>query len=170
MRIFLIGYMGSGKSKVAEALGKIVQLPVIHTDSLVESHVNKSISEIFQSAGQEHFRELEKEVLHTTINHKNVIVSTGGGLPCYFDNMDWMNSNGITVYLEANPGLLFHRLSSAKEGRPLIENLNDVELMEQISGQLAIRSPYYQKAKLTVNAASVNVKSLAEKIENFSKQ
>jgi shikimate kinase len=156
--------MGSGKSKVAEALGKILNLPVVHTDILVEEMEGKSISDIFKSSGQEHFREIEKKVLHSTIEKNDLIVSTGGGLPCYFDNMEWMNENGITVYLEANPGLLFHRLSSAKEGRPLIENLSDVELMEQISGHLAVRSPIYKKAKLSINAASVNVKALAELI------
>lgn len=156
--------MGSGKSKVADALGKILELPVIHTDKLVEEKEGKSISEIFESSGQEYFRDLEKIALHSTINKNDVVVSTGGGLPCYFDNMEWMNQNGITIYLEANPGLLFHRLSNAKAGRPLIENLNDVDLMEQISGHLAIRSPYYKKAKITVNAASVNAKALAELI------
>ena len=166
MRIFLIGYMGSGKSKVAEALGKILELPVIHTDKLVEEKEGKSFSEIFESSGQEYFRDLEKEALHSTIIQSDVIVSTGGGLPCYFDNMEWMNQNGITVYLEANPGLLFHRLSNAKAGRPLIENLNDVDLMEQISGHLAVRSPYYKKAQIKINAASVNVKELAEMITN----
>lgn len=161
--------MGSGKSKVAEALGKILELPVVHTDDLVEKLEGKSISDIFNSSGQEHFRELERKVLQSTIDYKDVIISTGGGLPCYFDNMEWMNKNGITVYLEANPGLLFHRLSSAKSGRPLIENLNDVELMEQISGHLAVRSPIYRKAKLSIGAASVNVKALAELIINNEK-
>lgn len=167
MKVFLIGYMGSGKSKVAEALGKILELPVVHTDELVEKSEGKSISEIFKTSGQEHFRELERNALHSLSENNNVIVSTGGGLPCYFDNMDYMNAVGVTVYLEANPGLLFHRLSNNRSGRPLIENLNDVELMEQISGHLAIRSPFYKKAQITINAASVNVKSLSELITNY---
>ena len=159
--------MGSGKSKVAENLGRILGLEVLDTDQLIESLEKRSISEIFNSSGQEYFREKEKEILHATLENENIIVSTGGGLPCFFDNMEWMNTNGLTVYLEANPGLLFHRLSGAKAGRPLIEKLDDVELMEQISRHIAIRTPYYSKAKIVIGAASVNVKSLAEKIQDY---
>ena len=166
MKVFLIGYMGSEKSKMAEALGKILELPVVHTDKLVEEAEGKSISEIFKTSGQEHFRELEKNALHSLAENNNVVVSTGGGLPCFFDNMDYMNAVGITVYLEANPGLLFHRLFNNRAGRPLIEDLNDVELMEQISGHLAVRSPFYKKAQIVVNAASVNVKILSDLIIN----
>ena len=115
MRIFLIGYMGSGKSKVAEALGKILELPVIHTDKLVEEKEGKSISEILNRQGKSTFVILKR--LYIQQLSSDVIVSTGGGLPCYFDNMEWMNQNGITEHLEAN-GLLFHRLSNAKAGRP----------------------------------------------------
>ena len=107
MRIFLIGYMGSGKSKVAEALGKILELPVIHTDKLVEEKEGKSISEIFESSGQEYFRDLEKEALHSTIIQSDVIVSTGGGLPCYFDNMEWMNQMESPFILKQTPDYFF---------------------------------------------------------------
>ncbi|MBL0103956.1 MAG: hypothetical protein IPP51_09500 [Bacteroidetes bacterium] len=107
---------------------------------------------------------MEKTALRSTISLENVIVSTGGGTPCFLDNMKWMNENGTTVYLEANPGLLFHRLAGNKKGRPLIEKLSDVELMEQITGHLAIRIPFYRQAKITVPAASLNVKELAEKL------
>lgn len=165
MKIFIIGYMGSGKSKTAEALSKLLKLPLIDTDQEVEKLEGKTISEIFNSTGQDYFRELEKEILRATEKVEAAIISTGGGLPCYNDNMEWMNQHGITIYLEANPGLLFHRLSGSKSGRPLIENLNDVEMMEQISGHLAIRSSIYKKADIIVNAASLNVKLLAEKIQ-----
>jgi shikimate kinase len=164
MKIFLIGYMGSGKSKAGESLAKLLNLPFIETDKVVETREGKSISAIFETSGQEYFREVEKAVLHETVSVKDAVVSTGGGLPCYSDNMQWMNDNGITVYLDANPGLLFHRLSVSKVGRPLIEKLNDVDLMEQITGHLAIRLPYYRQAKVVVPAASLNVKALAEKL------
>lgn len=169
MKVFLIGYMGSGKSKTAEAVGKLLKLKVIDLDAQIMKEQGMSISEIFEKFGQEHFRLLEKTALHNTIKEKNVVISTGGGTPCYFDNMEWMNNHGITVYLEANAGLLFHRLSSAKAGRPLIENLSDVELMEQISGHLAVRVPFYRQAKLIVSAASLQPKALAEKIMALSK-
>jgi shikimate kinase len=164
MRIYLIGYMGSGKSKTAEALAKLFNYPVIDIDRRIETEQQKTVSEIFSTSGQEAFREMEKEALRKTAEHENLIVATGGGLPCYHNNMEWMNANGITVYLEANPGLLFHRLATSKSGRPLIENLADVELMEQITGHLAIRIPVYRQAQIIVNAASLNVKQLFELI------
>ena len=163
-RVFLIGYMGSGKSKTAEPLAKQLGFLVVDLDRIIEEKAGKSISAIFETEGQETFREIEKEILHSTLSLKNVVVSTGGGTPCFGDNMNWMNANGITVYLEANPGLLFHRLAGNKQGRPLIENLSDVELMEQITGHLAIRIPFYRQAKITFPAASIDIKALAAKI------
>ncbi len=169
MRIYLVGYMGSGKTKTAEALAKIFNYKIADTDKLVVDKTGKTISSVFEIEGQEFFRDIEKDVLRSTAKSENIIVATGGGTPCYFDNMDWMNENGVTVYLEANAGLLFHRLATSRAGRPLIEKLNDIELVEQITGHLAVRIPVYRKAMITVNAASLNPKSLAEKIRAFSK-
>jgi shikimate kinase len=161
--------MGSGKSKTAEALGKILNLKVIDLDESVSTTEGKSVSEIFNVYGQDYFRAAEQKALHNTLTEPDVVIATGGGTPCFFDNMEWMNANGITVYLEANAGLLFHRLSLSKAGRPLIENLEDVELMEQISGHLANRNPFYKMADITVNAASLNAKVLASKIREVQK-
>ncbi len=161
--------MGSGKSKTGEALAKILKIPFVDTDTLIENKTALSISEFFELNGEEPFRKIEQEVLHSTTSLDNIIIATGGGTPCYKDNMEWMNHNGITVYLEANSGLLFHRLAISKAGRPLIEKLNDVELMEQISGALAIRTPIYSKADISYKAANLNVKELAEKIKIFKK-
>lgn len=164
MRVYLIGYMGSGKTKTAEALGKLLKIEVLDLDTLISEKESMSISDIFKIKGEAYFRQLEREQLHQTGQMSSAVISTGGGTPCYFNNMEWMNEQGITVYLEASPGLLFHRLSSSKAGRPLIEKLDDVGLMEQISGHLLQRIPFYQKAKIVVPAASLQVKSLAEKI------
>ena len=95
-------------------------------------------------------------------------MSTGGGLPAYSDNMQQMNEQGLTVYLEANAGLLFHRLLQSRQGRPLLEGLSDVELMEKINTHLAERIPFYEQAKLKVPAASLNVKKLAAEIQSFN--
>jgi shikimate kinase len=167
MRIYLVGYMGSGKTKTAEALSKIFNFKIADTDKLVVEKTGRTISSVFEIEGQEFFRDIEKDVLRNTIKQENIIVATGGGTPCFFDNMEWMNAHGITVYLEANPGLLFHRLATSRAGRPLIESLNDIELMEQITGHLAVRIPVYRKAMITVNAADLNAKALAEKIKVF---
>jgi shikimate kinase len=169
MRIYLVGYMGSGKTKTAEALSKIFNFKTVDTDNLVVEKTGKTISTVFEIEGQEFFRDIERDVLRSTAKNDNIIVSTGGGTPCYFDNMNWMNEHGITIYLEANSGLLFHRLATSKSGRPLIEKLDDVELMEQITGHLAVRVPVYREAKIIVNAINLDVKKLAEKIKNFSK-
>ncbi len=170
MKVFLIGYMGSGKSKTAETLAKLLKFQWVDIDSQIQIKEGRSISQIFETSGQEYFREIEKKTLHEINLSENIVVSTGGGMPCYFDNMEWMNNNGLTVYLEANAGLLFHRLASMREGRPLIEKLNDVELMEQILSHLIHRIPFYKKAKLIVGAANINVKLLAEKITEFQKK
>jgi shikimate kinase len=159
--------MGSGKSKTAESLSKLLKLKWLDTDKLIEERSGKSITEYFHEHGPESFRILEREVLHSTAGIKDVVVSTGGGAPCYFDNMEWMNKMGITVYLEANPGLLFHRLATSKGERPLIQNLSDVELMEQIASHLVERTPFYSKAKITVKAADMNVKSLSDQIKKI---
>lgn len=167
MRIYLVGYMASGKSKIAEALSKVLNIPFVDTDALLEKKEGKTIATIFETSGQEYFRKLENQVLMQTEKSENIIVSTGGGLPCFHNNMDWMNAKGITIYLEANAGLLFHRLAASKGDRPLLKNLNDIELMEQITGHLAVRIPFYKTAKITVSAANLNAKTLADKILKF---
>ena len=167
MRIYLVGYMASGKSKISDALSKLLLIPFVDTDTLIEMQVGRTIENIFETSGQEFFRKLENLVLLETAKSENIIVSTGGGLPSFNANMDWMNANGITIYLEANAGLLFHRLATSRGNRPLLKNLTDIELMEQITGHLAERIPIYKKAKIIVSAANLNAKTLADKILKF---
>jgi len=167
MKIYLIGYMGSGKSKAGKALASAVKYKFVDTDEMIEEDEKKSISEIFSEQGEAYFRQLEHKALMKTASLDKVVIATGGGLPCFDDHMHWMNENGITVYLEANEGILFHRLASNRKERPLLENLNDVELMEQISRHLIKRSPVYELARIKVNAASLNIQSLVTKIEKM---
>ena len=165
MRIYLVGYMCSGKSKVGLALSKAMSFKYLDTDLAIEEEAGKSIQKIFTENGEEYFRKLESKVLHQTSSLNKTVIATGGGLPCFHNNMNWMNEQGITVYLEANEGVLFHRLASSKQERPLIQSLNDVELMERISRDLVIRTPVYQLAKIKVNAANLNLNVLMQKIE-----
>lgn len=167
MRIYLIGYMGSGKSKAGKALATAMRYKFFDTDLMIGEETGKTIQQIFSAKGEEYFRKLENKILQKTFSMNRIVVATGGGLPCFHENMKAMNEHGITVYLEANEGLLFHRLATSKQGRPLIENLNDVELMEQIARHLTERSPVYNLAKIKVNAANLNVKLLQQKIEKL---
>ena len=167
MRIYLVGYMCSGKSKVGLALSKAMRFKYFDTDLGIEEEAGKSIRKIFIEHGEEYFRMLETKILYKTSFLNKVVIATGGGLPCYHDNMTWMNEKGITVYLEAKEGLLFHRLASSRQERPLIDNLNDVELMERISRDLIQRSPVYQLAKIKVNAANINLNLLKHKLEKL---
>ena len=170
MKIFLIGYMGSGKTGTGKELSKILKYDFTDTDELVEKKTGKSIREIFETAGQDTFRSMESEALRRLRDKSKVVIATGGGLPVFNGNMQWMNEHGITVYLEANAGLLFHRLAASKKDRPLISGLHEVELMEQISGHLAVRIPIYREADLTVPAADMDVKQLAAKIRALKKK
>ncbi len=167
MRIYFIGYMASGKSKAGKALAAAMRYKFLDTDVMIEEETGKTVQQIFSERGEEFFRELERKTLLKTESMNRVVVSTGGGLPCFYENIEWMNDHGVTIYLEANEGLLFHRLATSKQGRPLLENLNDVELMEQISRHLTERAPVYNLAKIKVNALSLNVKLLQQKIEKL---
>lgn len=164
MNIFLIGYMGSGKSKTGEALAKALNYSFVDTDQLIEKQTGKTIAELFFAPGPEEFRLMEKKLIRNLSEETNQVISTGGGLPCYFDNMEWMNDHGLTIYLEANAGLLFHRLVRNRKGRPLIENISDVNLMEQIQNHLIDRVPVYDQAQLKVGAASLDVKMLTSEV------
>ncbi|MCX6291864.1 MAG: AAA family ATPase [Bacteroidetes bacterium] len=164
MRIYLVGYMGSGKSKAGKALAAAMRCKFLDTDAMIEESAGMNVPLLFSEKGEDYFRRLEKKILRLTEQHPNVVVATGGGLPCFHDNMNWMNEHGITVYLEANEGLLFHRLATSKQERPLLQNLDAVSLMEKISRHLTERTPVYNLAKIKINAASLNVKALQQKL------
>ena len=119
MKIFLIGFMGSGKTTLGRKLASKMGYEFIDLDHKLEQQVELSIAEYFSFFGEDAFRKLESTVLKKTPYPENVIISTGGGLPCYFDNMDWMKANGKVVYIKLSPKTLADRLESGKEERPL---------------------------------------------------
>lgn len=148
MRYFLIGYMGSGKSYQGRRMATSLGLPFIDLDCWIEQHEDSSIVTIFKEKGEHYFREKEREALQYIIkNYSHVIVATGGGTPCYFDNIERMNQAGETIFLNTSKEIIFQRLNRNRTFRPLIAQLTDIELMEFIEKHLAIRLPYYLKAK-----------------------
>ena len=158
--IFLIGYMGSGKTTLAKKLASKLELPFIDTDDEIVKQIGMSITEYFQLHGEEKFRELERKQLLKTAQ-QNAIVSTGGGSPCFFDNMQWMNENGISVYLQMSPKSLFDRLSQSKPNkRPILIGKTEEELFNFITEKLTEREPFYQQAHLIIDHINTPIDDL----------
>ena len=161
-RIILIGYMGSGKTTVGKALSKETGMMFYDLDWYIESRMRKSVSAIFAERGEETFRKLEYNMLHEVAEFEDVIISCGGGTPCFFDNMDYLNQQGDVVYLKADPETLYQHLLMAKVERPLLKGKSADELIAYITQHLSERAPYYEKAHYTLD---VNVLDDNDKIK-----
>lgn len=150
-RIFLIGYMGAGKTTLGKAFARAMGLTFVDLDWYIEERFHKSIRQLFTERGEDGFRELERRMLHEAGEFEDVVISVGGGTPCFFDNVDYMNSAGETVFLDVDIKVLFRRLKVAKQQRPLLDGKTDEELMAFIQEALRTRLPFYTRAKHTFN-------------------
>ena len=150
-RIFLIGYMGAGKTTLGKAFARSLGLTFVDLDWYIEERYHKSIRQLFTEKGEDGFRELEKRMLHESSEFENVVISVGGGTPCFFDNMEYMNNAGETVFLDVDVRVLFRRLKAARQQRPLLDGKTDEELMLFIREALEKRLPFYKKAKHVFN-------------------
>ena len=148
-RVFLVGYMGVGKTTIGKLLSKELDVEFIDLDKYIEHSYRKTIQEIFAQKGEAKFRIIEREMLREVATFHNVLISTGGGTPCFFNNMDVMNQQGVTVYVKASVDQLMSRLLASKNVRPIIHNKSPEELKEFVTAHLAEREVYYSKAKLT---------------------
>jgi shikimate kinase len=162
MKIFLIGFMGSGKSTIGRKLARFLRYSFIDLDMLIENKAGMSIAEYFSENGEDHFRELERDILQKTEFEPNTVIATGGGAPCYYDNMDWMNRHGKTVYLLMEPKALANRLQNSKTERPLVKGLNGEELVNFIRLKLGSRETFYLESNYIVNGADLTAEKLAE--------
>ena len=161
--IFLLGYMGCGKSTKAKQLANRLNCSVIDLDAEIVSKTGRTIAEYFAEHGEDGFRNYESELLKTFDYPETCVVATGGGLPCFFDNMDWMNANGSTVYLQMEPAQLVSRLHK-REKRPLIAGMDDQQLLSFINVKLEERNPFYKKAKIIVDAFDLDVETLESRL------
>ncbi|MFR9166875.1 MAG: shikimate kinase [Dysgonomonas sp.] len=164
-RVFLIGYMGAGKTTIGKMLAKKMNLDFIDLDIYIESRYRKSINQIFSEFGENRFREIEKSILEEVSGFEDVVISTGGGTPCFFDNIGGMNQKGLTVYLKSPINILASRLHKLKDKRPLIKNKQKDELLEFISLNMEKREPYYLQAQIIYNTDDLNS---TEDLENIS--
>ncbi len=146
-RIFLIGYMGSGKTTIGKLVAKRLGYGFVDMDAHIEEKEFKSVAQIFAEKGEEQFRVMEQKCLHEVAEFENVVISTGGGAPCFFDNIDYMNSHGVTIYLKLTPAELAARLElSHANKRPLLANRKGKELEDFIAEGLSKRELYYNRA------------------------
>jgi len=147
-RIFLTGFMGSGKSHFGRRLSEALGIPFIDLDHWIEDQEGKSVQAIFQNSGEAAFREIEREALHQMIEYGQAVIACGGGAPCFFDNMEWMNRHGITVYLQTSVDELCRRLLPEMAHRPLLKGLDEQTLPGFIEEKLALREPFYLQSQV----------------------
>ena len=152
-RIILIGYMGSGKTTIGKALSKETGMMFYDMDWYIESRMRKTVSQIFAEKGEEGFRKSEYNMLHEVAEFEDVIISCGGGTPCFFDNMDYLNQQGDVVYLKATPEVLYKHLLMAKVERPLLKDKTPEELIAYITEHLKEREPFYTKARYSLDVS-----------------
>lgn len=164
MRIFLVGFMGAGKSVIGHRLAKSFNLSFYDLDEEIESHYKMSVSAIFQKYDEACFRKLETSVLESFSNKDNFVLSCGGGTPCFSENMAFMNSIGTTIYIKLPADELLERISNSYHKRPLTEGKSDEELASYVDAMLKKREPFYSMAKITVDASGTDKETLVEKI------
>jgi len=145
-RIILIGYMGSGKTTVGKALAKELGLQFYDLDWYIESRRRKTVPQLFAERGEDGFREIECNMLHEVAEFEDIVLSCGGGTPCFFDNMDYMNRQGEVIWLKADAEVLYKHLLMGKTERPLLKGKSPDELIAFIREQLEKREPFYAKA------------------------
>lgn len=169
MRIFLIGFMFSGKSTVGKKLASIMGYDFIDTDKYFEDKYKISILDFFEKFGEEMFRKFEHDILKELVVKDNVIISTGGGLPCFNENMDIINKEGFSIYLEMPFKAIINRQKNSKQKRPLLQNKTQEEIEEYLKALLTKREPIYKKSKITIDAQNIDFSYLKETIESYSK-
>ena len=152
-RIILIGYMGSGKTTVGKALAAELGMRFYDLDWYIEGRMRQTIAQIFSERGEEGFRKVEHNLLHELAEFEDILISCGGGTPCFFDNIDYLNQQGDTLYLKAEPEVLYKHLKMGKTIRPLLLNKTPEEVQHFISEQLQIREPFYQKARYMLDVS-----------------
>jgi shikimate kinase len=167
MRIYVVGYMGSGKSTLGRRLARYAGIPFIDLDKYIEERNCCSVPQIFAREGEEGFRKLERKALEEVSEFSDAVVATGGGAPCFFDNMELMNRTGITLFLDIRPEILARRLSKSKIERPLIKGKSPAELEKFIADNLQKRKPFYEQSRFRIDGSDMEPEEIMKIIEGI---
>lgn len=166
MKIFLIGYMGVGKTTIGKRLARRLKLPFRDLDAVITVEEDQTVQEIFERQGEATFRGLERKYLHELVNEEeSFVLATGGGTPCFYDNQLFMNANGLTIYLEMDILSITHRLIHSKDNRPLVAGKTDEELKQFVINHLESRKEYYNDCELIFPALGFNSHKLERLVE-----
>jgi shikimate kinase len=169
--LFLIGYMGAGKTLTGKALAKRLGWQFMDTDRFIENRYHKTINELFAEKGESFFREIERKTLLEVAQFENTVIATGGGAPCFFNNMEIMNNAGTTIYLKVSVNELAERLNSCKQDRPLVKDKSLEDLRSYIAGALDQRENWYSRAAIVYPAENITTKEDLEVMtENLVKR
>lgn len=160
--------MGSGKSTIGYKLAKNLNYAYVDLDYLIEEKYRITIPDLFAKYDEGAFRKLEKETLQETFDLSTTVISTGGGTPCFYENMKLINKNGLSVYIKLNPITLNERLLKSKKKRPLIAKKTPEEILEHINIQLAAREFYYNQSKMIIDGLSIDIDQLSNSIKNLN--
>jgi len=164
---FLIGFMGTGKSHWGKLWAAANKLTFVDLDELIEKEEDYTIAEIFDTKGEDYFRKIEKELLRKSGELKNTLIACGGGTPCFFENMQWMNDHGVTIFIRSRPTEILDRVMEEKEKRPLLKKLNQEELFFYIEQKLKEREPFYSQAQIKVESDSLDENSFAKIVSDI---
>ena len=170
MRVILVGFPGCGKSSVGKKLAAKLGYGFVDLDEAFEEEYHITIPDFFQKYNETAFRSCERKVLINKLQEDDIVLSSGGGTPCFSDNMQLMRDSGIVVYIKMAPVSLFDRLSHAKRPRPLVQNKTPEELQQYIDNTLPLREPVYQQAHLTVKGESIDIEALCEEVRKMKVQ
>jgi len=168
MKIFLIGFMGCGKTTLGKKLASRTGYELLDLDHQIEKVAATTVGDYFATHGEDAFRKLERDTLQSYAYPKHTIISTGGGTPCYFDNMDWMNENGVTVYIQLSPVSLAKRLEKGMAKRPLLSGLTPEGIVEFIENKLKEREGYYNQAAITMSGISLTADAILAEVQTKS--
>jgi shikimate kinase len=168
MKLVILGYMGVGKSIISSKLGSILNLKTIDLDSYIEKKESSSITDLFKNKGEIYFRIVENKYLKELLNLKeDLIIASGGGTPCYANNMEIINKNATSVYLKASIDFLYNRLIDEKKNRPLIKNIKTENLKEFIAKHLFERNNFYNKADKIIEINDIDINEIIKEVSNF---